>query len=114
MHLEHYCYDDIVEVLIAPDPSRHYAVPVKYACPHLPNPSRTAPYLPVCCFCTVILCSMLDLMEANVQLGTLFLAYPTKLLALLDEAVRDIQVRDVVPASACECHCPERRRRRNS
>ena len=36
---------------------------------------------------------MLDLMEANVQLGTLFLAYPTKLLPVLDEAVKDVQVR---------------------
>lgn len=41
---------------------------------------------------------MLDLMEANVQLGTLFLAYPTKLLPLLDEAVRDMQVRNAVSA----------------
>ena len=37
--------------------------------------------------------SMLDLMEANVQLGTLFLAYPTKLLPILDDAVKDVQVR---------------------
>ena len=41
--------------------------------------------------------SMLDLMEANVQLGTLFLAYPIKLLPILDDAVKDVQVRAFAP-----------------
>ena len=49
---------------------------------------------------------MLDLMEANVQLGTLFLAYPTKLLPVLDEAVKDVQVRlvSVSPKAALLLH----------
>jgi hypothetical protein len=89
-HLTANCRSDVVEVLLAPDPSRHYAVTVKYARTHgrhgsgRPSAESGGPW---------VSSSMLDLMEANVQLGTLFLAYATKLLPILNDAVKDVQAR---------------------